>query len=80
MSIPRGFHGPDLACDYCLSTAMGGSCSGGCGEMRCVCQIGKPCETCRSQQEYDDDQARFEAEREERAQFEDRMYEKYHRD
>lgn len=73
------FVGAELACVHCGSTNSAGTCSGGCGEMVCVCQHGKPCPACQQQQEYDEEQQRYEAEREERLQFEADMEEKYHR-
>ena len=73
---PEGFSGPSLACNRCGSTTLGGSCSGGCGEMRCACD-NTPCPTCKQQEEYDEDQDRYEAELIEREDFENEMGRKY---
>jgi len=64
------------SCDICGSNLMGYLC--GCGEMRCSCEK-EPCQTCATQEEYRTQQQAYEEEKAEREDFEDRMYEKYHR-
>jgi len=66
-----GSHG----CDICGSNTLGYVCR--CGEMRCSCER-EPCQNCATQEEYNEREAKYRAEQEERENFEDRMQEKYH--
>ena len=75
MSNRLGFHGVELACDHCGSNLGGYICS--CGEMRCICQDGKPCETCQDREDEGDRQAKQDNEAEDRRNFEVEMREKY---
>ena len=63
-------------CDNCGSDRMGFVCR--CGEMRCSCERGG-CPTCEAQEENENQQRMHDQEAEERADFEDRMSEKYGR-
>ena len=63
------------SCDICGSNIGGYICR--CGEMRCICER-EPCQTCEQQKEFEEEQARYDAEKRERANFENRMDEKYH--
>lgn len=69
MSIINGI------CNSCGSNRGGYVCR--CGDMRCICER-EECENCVQQREFEEEQQRYEAEQNERADFEDRMNEKYH--
>lgn len=60
-------------CTECGSDRMGFLC--GCGEIRCSCE--RDCPTCEAQMHFEEQQSRHEAEQLERAEFENRMDEKY---
>ena len=63
------------SCDICGSNILGYLCR--CGEMRCSCEK-EPCSTCAMQNDFNEQQQAHEAEQNEREDFENRMYEKYH--
>ena len=67
--------GGSCSCDICGSNTMGYLCS--CGRMRCSCEQ-EPCQNCEMQFQQREEQARYEFEQEEREDFENRMYKKYH--
>ncbi len=63
-------------CTECGSDRLGFVCQ--CGEMRCGCSR-ENCPTCEAQQEYENQQQLYEAEKQEREEFENKMADKYRR-
>lgn len=63
-------------CNICSSNKGGYICH--CGEMRCICERDE-CGNCAQQREFEEEQRMHDEEERERADFEDRMEEKYNR-